>query len=256
VTAKVLDSDGEPVQTLAAGLSASKGSLTLKWNGRNQAGAIVPDGGYKVQVHLAHRHQTITIPNTIQVDTTPPKITIVRITPRPPVFSPDHDGRRDHIAIKFDVSKVARPLLLINGRRAIRGRLTHVTGVLSWSGRVSGRKRSGRVNRRKLPPGTYSLSLRSQDVAGNRGPATHPHRVVIRYITVRHKIVRARPGHKFTITVSSDARRIYWNMHGKRGVARPGKITLKAPKPHGRYRIVLRAIDHYAIAHVVVKVTP
>jgi hypothetical protein len=244
VTADVLDSDGNPVARIADGRSFPKGFLTLRWNGRNQAGAIVPEGGYKVRVHLGHRHETITIPNTIQVDMTPPKIRLVRINPQDGTFSPDHDGRRDHIAIRFDVSKVARPLLYVNRRLAIRGRLTHVTGLLFWSGRVDGRK---------LPPGTYRLSLRGQDVAGNRSRATHPHRVVIRYVTVLHKVVHARPGHGFTVGVSSDARRIAWRLHGKTGMARPGRISLKAPSQHGRYRIVFTAVGHEAFAHVIVR---
>lgn len=244
VTATVLDPDGDTVQTIAAGRDAPKGYLTLRWDGRNQAGAIVPEGGYRIRVHLARRHETITIPNTIQVDMTPPKISIVRIRPTNGIFSPDGDGHRDHVAIKFDVNEVARPLLLINGRRAIRGRLTHVTGILQWS---------GRIDHHRLPPGRYAVALRGQDVAGNRGPATHPHFVVIRYVSVASKVVHAKPGHRLTIKVSSDARRIYWHLHGKKGVARPGRITLKAPVKHGRYLVVFRALDHYATAHVVVR---
>jgi flagellar hook capping protein FlgD len=244
VTATVLDSDGDPVQKLADGFQAPKGDLKLRWNGRNQAGALVPEGGYKVQVHLARRHETITIPNTIQVDMTPPKITLVHVVPRDRVFSPDHDGRRDHIAIRFDVSEVARPLLFVNGRLAIRGRLTHETGLLFWSGRINGRK---------LPPGSYKLVLRGEDVAGNRSVATHAHRVVIRYLTVAPRVRHARPGHGFTLTVSSDARRIGWRLDGRSGMARPGKISLKAPKKHGRYRITFTAVGHQAVAHVVVR---
>lgn len=244
VTATVLDSDGDTVQTIAVGRHAPKGYLTLKWDGRNQAGAIVPEGGYKVRVHLAHHHETITIPNTIQVDMTPPKITLVRIRPQARAFSPDHDGRRDHIAIKFDVSEVARPLLYVNRKLAIRGRLTHVSGVLFWSGRIDGHR---------LRPRSYRLTLRGQDVAGNRSPATHAHRVTIRYLTVSPKVVHAKPGHGFTVTVSSDARRISWRLHGRTGRARPGRISLKAPKQHGRWRIVFTAVDHQAFAHVVVK---
>jgi flagellar hook capping protein FlgD len=244
ITATVLDSDGDPVQKVAAGFEAPKGYLKLRWNGRNQAGGFVPEGGYKVQVHLARRHETITIPNTIQVDTTPPKITLVHVIPHDRVFSPDHDGRRDHIAIKFDVSEVARPLLFVNGKLAIRGRLTHETGVLYWSGRLNGRK---------LPPGSYRLSLRGADVAGNRSVATYPHRVVLRYLTVQPEVVHARPGHGFTVTVSSDARRIGWRLHDRSGQARPGKISLKAPTRRGRYRIAFTAVGHDAFAHVVVR---
>ena len=244
VTATVLDSDGDPVQKIASGFEAPKGFLKLRWNGRNAAGGLVPEGGYQVQIHLARRHETITIPNTIQVDRTPPKISIVHITPRGAVFSPDHDGRRDHIAIRFDVSEVARPLLFVNGRLAIRGRLTHETGLLFWSGRVDGRK---------LPPGAYVLTLRGEDVAGNRSAASTPHRVVIRYLTILHPVLRARPGHGFTVTVYSDARRIGWRLDGHSGQARPGKISLRAPKRHGRYRITFTAAGHGAVAHVVVK---
>lgn len=243
VTATVLDSDGDPVQKIASGFDAPKGFLKLRWNGRNQAGGLVPEGGYKVQIHLARRHETITIPNMIQVDTTPPRITLVHVVPRGP-FSPDGDGRRDHIGIKFTVSEVARPLLFVNGKLAIRGRLTHETGTLYWSGRLRGRK---------LAAGSYRLVLRGQDVAGNRSAVTHPHRVVIRYLTVLRPVVHTRPGHGFTVTVSSDARRIGWRLRGRSGQAKPGRISLKAPNHRGRYRIVFTAVGHDAFAHVVVR---
>jgi len=244
VTADVLDADGDPVARIAEGRSYPKGKLTLTWDGRNQGGGIVPEGGYKVRVHLAHRHETITIPNTIQVDMTRPKITLVRVTPTDRTFSPDHDGRRDHIAIKFNVSEVARPLLYVNGRLAIRGRLTHVTGVLYWSGRIDGRK---------LPPSSYHLSLRGRAVAGNRGAASPPPVVFIRYLTVLPRIVHTRPRYGFTVRVSSDARRVSWRLDGKSGKAQPGTISLKAPKRHGRYRIAFTSVGHQAFAHVVVR---
>jgi hypothetical protein len=244
VSATVLDEDGEMVQTIAEGLHAAKGYVRLKWDGRNQAGAVVPEGGYRVRVHLARRHETITIPNTIQVDVTPPKITLVSIAPKSHVFSPDRDGRRDHIAIKFDVSEVARPLLYVDGKEAIRGRLTHATGVLYWS---------GRVNARKLPPGSHSLTLRSADVAGNTGPPTAATRVVIRYLALGRKLVHARPGRGFTLTVSSDARRLTWHVGGRSGVAKPGRVSLQAPKRRGRYRVSFAAAGHRAVAHLVVR---
>ncbi len=243
VTATVLRADGKRVQTIASSLDAPRGFLRLRWDGRDELGMLAPPGDYKVRIHLARRHQTINLPNTIIIDKTPPRITVTRV--RPPVFSPNHDGRKDHVAIRFAVSETARPLLLVNGRRALRGRLTHVSGTLYWSGRIDGHR---------LPTGRYALTLRAQDVAGNRSPPSRAHVVEINYVSadlVENAHLRA--GRLFFIRVSSDARRVAWRLDGENGFVKPGKVHLRAPKRPGRYRLVFSVGGHQVSAHVIVR---
>ena len=44
------------------------------WDGRNDAGRIVPDGVYHVQLELKDEDRTIEFPSTVRVDSTPPTI--------------------------------------------------------------------------------------------------------------------------------------------------------------------------------------
>ena len=54
-----------------------KGSVHVRWNGRNPDGAVVPDGIYYAVVHMRRAQRTIDLPNPIRVDTQRPTITLV-----------------------------------------------------------------------------------------------------------------------------------------------------------------------------------
>jgi hypothetical protein len=86
---------GEVVRTIERGRSYPKGPLVIEWDGRDDAGRILPEGEYKPRIHLRGEHQTITLPNPIRIDVTAPVLQDVRIRPR--VVSPDGDGRADSV---------------------------------------------------------------------------------------------------------------------------------------------------------------
>jgi hypothetical protein len=194
---------------------------------------------YKLRIHL--RHQTITLPNTIQVDTTPPSIAIKRVVPR--VFSPDHDGRREYVTISFGVSSTARPLLYVGRRQVGRGRLARASGSIHWYGGVHGET---------YPPGVYQLSLRAEDRAGNISPPTSDVRVAIRYLTLARKVVQARAGKRFALRVASDAKSVQWLLRGKSGQGTPGTLRIRAPKKPGRYKLFVTSNGRSQAAVVVV----
>jgi hypothetical protein len=229
------------VATLASSEYFRRGPVRLKWDGRDSSGAVVPDGSYKLRVHLGTRHQTINLPNSIEVDTTPPSIVIRRI--RPLVFSPDHDGRADYVTITFGVSTPARPLLYIDGRLAGRGRIERSGGKLHWFGKLKGRR---------VRPGAYRMTLEVEDRAGNVSKATRPVRIRLRYVALGRDVVRVRPGSRFALRVSSDAKLVRWLLDGRTGRARPGTLKLSAPKQAGRYRLFVTAAGHSQATVVVV----
>jgi len=245
VTATILGPDGNTVKTIARDLKARPGFPHLVWDGKDSSGTVVPEGAYRTRVHLARRHQTITLPNKIQVDLTPPRIVVTRRRPRPLIISPDRDHRRDRIAIHFTVSETARPLLFVNGKEALRGRLTEGGGILYWAGRLHGRT---------LPQGSFLITLRAQDVAGNRSHASPPHVARIQYILIQApRIARVPPGRLFFIPVHSDARKLEWRLGGRSGFVRPWKIHLRAPNKRGRYRLVFSERGHRAATTIVVR---
>jgi hypothetical protein len=88
------------------------------WDGRNDAGRIVPDGIYHVQLQLKDEDRTIEFPSTIRVDSTPP--TIENVTIRHRVFSPDGDHRADNVDVRYTFNEQAYAILYVNGKRVGR----------------------------------------------------------------------------------------------------------------------------------------
>jgi hypothetical protein len=68
ITATMVDEDGEPVRTLLDGALRGSGRETLTWDGRDDAGRVVPDGDYRLRVDLVTPDRTITIPADVRVE--------------------------------------------------------------------------------------------------------------------------------------------------------------------------------------------
>ena len=240
LTATVITPEGDGVETIANHYFR-KGLVRLRWNGRDAAGAVAPDGPYKLRIHLKKRHQTITLPNTLTIKTSPALIAMKTVSPR--VFSPDRDGRSEYVTVKFSVTGTARPLLYVDGARVGRGRLTRTGGSIHWHGGKRGEK---------YPPGVYRLSLRAEDRAGNISPPTRDVGVVLRYLALGREVVHVRPGARFAVRVASDAKAVRWLLRGKSGEAVPGTLRFRAPKKPGRYKLFVTANGHSRAALVVV----
>jgi hypothetical protein len=241
LTATIVTPSGKTVATLAHRYYR-RGHVDLPpWNGHDQLGNVVPDGVYKLRLHLRNRHQTITLPTAIRVATKPPAITIKSVRPR--VFSPDNDGRAEYVTLSFTVSARARALLYVNGRQVGRGRVVRTGGSLNWYGGAHGED---------YPPRVYHLSLRAEDQAGNISPPTRDVLVRLRFIALGRDVVRVRSGARFSLRVSSDAKVVRWLLHGRSGEAAPGTLSLRAPKKPGRYRLFVTSVDHSEVAQVVV----
>jgi hypothetical protein len=140
--------DGREV-TIANG-EFPRGSVQIRWNGRDAAGNVVPDGVYYPVVHMRRAQRTIDLPNPIRVDTKPPTITLVR-------------AQRDDAKTLFyyRTSEPAHALLFVNGRRRVRTYSTRRHGRLPFYGSLSTKSR---------------YVIEAEDLAGNRSGPTliHP----------------------------------------------------------------------------------
>jgi FlgD Ig-like domain len=241
ITVTILGRSGKKLGNIAESRHMPRGPVSLTWDGRNEFGTLVPDGAYRVRVHLADRHQTINLPNTIRVDTQAPVLTAGRVRPR--VISPDHDGRAEYVNLPFRVSKPARPLLYVDARQTGRGRVVSDAGTVHWFGKLRGKA---------LRPGLYRLWLRAEDQVGNVSRPSRPVTVRIRFITLHPGVVHVRAGRRFSVGVGSDAKRIRWLLHGRTGKGRPGILRVRAPKRPGSYTLYVTAVTHTATAQVVV----
>ena len=79
LTLGIVDADRRPVRTLIGPVAQKRGPVVATWDGQSEAGTVVPDGAYQGRIHLDYR--TIFMPNRIHVDTTPPVVRLVGVTP-------------------------------------------------------------------------------------------------------------------------------------------------------------------------------
>ena len=243
ITLTVVDSGGRRIRTLLSDEPRPAGPVTIRWNGRDDAGHVVPEGTYKPRVHLSRQHRTIELPNPMRVDTTPPDVT--RLTVKPTAFSPDGDGRRDKVAVRYAATETSAVVLRVDGRPRVTGRGRRTEGKVEWHGGADGRG---------FPRGRYSLTLVAIDRAGNASPPAGPLTVTIRYIELSRTAIRVPAGRRFNVRVRTDARSFTWRL-GRRlgGRATPGYLVVRAPKQAGRYALVVEESGRRARASVVVE---
>jgi hypothetical protein len=242
VTLTILDNGGDVVRTVVSDRRQRAGLVVVYWDGRDDAGAAVPDGSYKPRVKLALNRRTIVLPNRIRVDTRPPNVELVEVKPR--LFSPDGDGRADRVKVSYRVDEAAQVSLYVDGVRRVVKRGSRQEGTVDWNGKVSGVA----VDR-----GSHELTLVARDVAGNQGARTAPTAVVLRYIALGRTRIVAAPGRRFALLVSADAKRVEWHLGRRSGTAPPGTIHLRAPRRPGRYTLTVREHGHAVRAAVVVR---
>ena len=170
VDAAVVDSGGSAVRTLARNERVRKGDHTFVWNGRDDAGAVVPDGVYRLRLGLGGDGRTIVVPTSIRVDTIPPTVALIRARPR--VISPRAGGTPRQTKVVFRSSERGRPELLVDSERAVLGRNRgRGKASLNWNGSVGGEV---------VPAGTYGVVVRVRDLAGNISQPTRSARVKVR----------------------------------------------------------------------------
>ncbi|TML40325.1 MAG: hypothetical protein E6G25_05175 [Actinobacteria bacterium] len=163
----IVDSQDRVVRALIDSRDVPAGRKTYTWDGRNDAGEIVPNGPYKPRVHLAGQHRTIVLPNPIAVDTKPPLISLTGMPTKPGLYrlrlgAIDQAGNLGPQTRAFTV----RVRYVELGRRVIRARAGGLISVrvttdshfYYWRIGV----RHGRVRSRRLvlaagAPGRYRL---------------------------------------------------------------------------------------------------
>jgi hypothetical protein len=244
VTIDIIRGRDEVVRRLYSGRAHAGGKLGVEWDGRDNSGAIVPEGTYRPRVRLVGQHRTIVLPNPITVDTTPPRVTMTRLAPR--VFSPDGDSRSDRVVVGYRIDEPARVSLSVDGVRAVLKKGRKTEGTIDWFGTRAGTP---------LPQGSYRLRLAASDVAGNEGRPTRPKVVVIRYVALGRKQIEATPGSRIAVLVLSDAARVRWKLGDRTGTARPGTLRLRAPLQPGRFTLTVTANGRSARAAVLVRST-
>lgn len=246
LTLSIQDSGQKVVRTIVADHAARRGSFRRYWDGRDDAGAVVPDGVYKPRVHLTHQHRTIVLPNPITVDTKPPSVRVLSWIPRRHVLTPDRNFLHERLEVRYRVSEPAHVILYVGGKRRYRSRSQQLTGIARWFGHVNGRG---------VPAGRYRVTLAARDIAGNLSPRVRVGTLFVRYVRLPHSVYRAAAGTKFGTHVLTDSRGVRWRLGPRSGTGK-SRLVLRAPKRPGRYRLTVGVGDHQATAIVVVGPAP
>jgi FlgD Ig-like domain len=239
----VIVSGQEPVRTLALDLDRPEGRVTVQWDGRDDSGGIVPDGRYRLRIHLEDAERTIVVPKEIRVDTEPPTLELVRVAPL--AFSPDGDGRADKVRIVYRTSEDAAPVIVVDGRIGAETRMKRKgERAVAWNGRVDG----GLVG-----VGRHTLFLRVRDEAGNVTQTARGLAVDLRYVEILPRRIVASRGARLRFRVETDVPSFSWNLRRPHGgsvladsKARPGRVGARLPSAiaPGRYILVVTAAGH------------
>jgi FlgD Ig-like domain len=158
INVTVVDEDGELVQTLASGLASPAGRVRLEWDGRDEAGRVVPDGAYRARVRLLEERRTISIPADMNVDTKAPEVRLRSVSAPTLVAG-------EPLWVRYWASEPGRAVLLVNGEPALRA-----------AQRGAGSRRArwrNVVEQLALPPGT-PIAFAVEDRAGNLSEPTLP----------------------------------------------------------------------------------
>jgi len=239
VAVTIVDSSGRTVRDLAVSRPMRKALAAYYWNGRDNAGKIVPDGFYRPRVRLNLLEKTFDLPNTIRVDTTPPRLIAVSVEPR--VFSPDGDGRGERVTVHYRLDQEGQAMLFVDGVRRVLARPHRTSGDLRWYGQVDGGS---------LPPKTYSLTVAAVDQAGNRSRPVSAGTIRIRYVELDKPSYRVGADKRLVVHVSADARHVGWRLAGRHGTGKAPVLVLRAPATPGSYTLYVTVGNHAARARV------
>jgi len=244
LTVTVLDARKQPVRTLVEGVDARRGLNFFHWDGLTDGNVLAHDGTFYAEVHLANQHQTIVLPNRIELDTTKPLVKNVTLNREE--FSPDGDGQADFVRIKYELSKPAHVLVYLGGHRILRTLAHQPSGSVSWYGVANGSQ---------LSAGTYTLEVGARDLAGNGTPLADRWRVHvrIRFVQLASHRIAASAGGRFEIGVSTDATRYSWKLGKRKGVASGPVLRLRASDRRGRYTLTVTERGHSERAAVIVR---
>jgi flagellar hook assembly protein FlgD len=244
VSVRILDSRKRTVRVIVDGVQASRGVNVFRWDGRTDGNVIAKDGRYSAEIHLAGQHQTIVLPNPIELDTTAP--VVKSVTTNRDAFSPDGDHQADFVRMHYELSKGAHVNLYLGGKRILRTFRHPAVGSLSWKGTANGTV---------LPPGSYTLEVGAVDAAGNSTPLAERQRVRvrIRFIELASKRIVVRAGERFSIGISTDATRYAWRLGRRKSFATGPVLRLKASTLRGRYTLTVTEHGHVDRAAVIVR---
>jgi hypothetical protein len=221
----VVDQSGTLVRTLASGVHMRGGANPVRrlftWNGREDNGAIAPDGVYYFRVALIHQGRTVTITSPagqslpVRVKTRPPAPVVKSVTPR---YVPSGSSMSARIVYAGNENRGGTVQIY---RTDLPGKPRLVKSFLTpWKGNTA--VWDGRIHKQPAPAGTYLVGLDVTDAACNTArfprqlpppPETTPGAgVSVRYLAAEPSLDAVPAGSRATVLVDSRQRPYRWSL--------------------------------------------
>jgi flagellar hook assembly protein FlgD len=150
----------------AAGPAIRTGSVTGKtvaftWDGRDNAGKLVPDGTYRITVWAADvSNNRASVAKVVTVDR---RAAVVGTASRPSFLSPDGNGHDDTIALALRADEAITGSARILDKKGATVRRWTLTGATARDWTWNGRNTAGAV----VTDGRYTFHVYGTDHAGN-----------------------------------------------------------------------------------------
>jgi flagellar hook assembly protein FlgD len=258
---EVRDGTGAVVRTFSGRGTA----VAVTWAGTDDDGKTLPDGAYTLVAAARSSHGTAReAKRTVHLDTTPPSITSVGISPNP--FSPNGDGYADKVRVRFVPSEAGKATVAVftpSGdllRTLVSQRaVTAAARTVTWGGFVS---QGGKLV--QAPEGPLDVVITLLDRAGNAVTTTRSvvvdrtigfPQVVPRYCspngdgvkdsaTVRFELTRAADVSLDIVEGGTVVRSVTGGSlaKGSRAIAWDGKLGDDSYPASGSYRARLTAV--------------
>ena len=219
----MLDSDGRSVRTLVAIATSGRVGSRTRGTGATTRIASCPKACIGRAFSSSENGRTIVLPNPIRVDTTAPKIRIVRVCAAGVLARRRRTARPRHGDLRGRRAR-ARDDARRRASGACSSKFRPRQGKLVWFGRIGGRP---------VRPGLVRDPLRAVDRAGNRSVRTRAVLVRVRYVELSRERIEVVAGKRFSVRVRTDARSYRWLFAGKRGEGRRQVLVLRAPETPG-----------------------
>ncbi|MFD0050278.1 S8 family serine peptidase [Actinomycetes bacterium NPDC127524] len=166
LTAAITDRTGKTVKTLLSNKTLNGGENTLKWDGKNSKGEIVPDGSYTLAMSAKDTAGRVSAPVNLKliVDSTPPFVTLKSAH----LFKPAGSSR---ISVKIGLNEKAKASVsIINSKNQtiktlISGKsLPQGITTAGWDGKLAANAQASN--------GSYRFMVKTADDAGNKSTKT------------------------------------------------------------------------------------
>ena len=250
VSLAVVDGDGDEVRELIDDDTfLPYREIRARWDGRDDDGRRAPDGTYRYRITLPDQGRNVVIPESVRLDTTPPKVRVTAIgpvrdkVPRPELLpAPGGGPAIVHFSAPGRGRSSKKRILLFKTSpgpvRPVGAPIPLPDDATRWT--WNGETQSGRP----VSPGTYLVAVQARDRAGNIGTsppldrrglpvmtygAPLPGRggITVRYLAVQPPSAPARAGQPVAFGVDPRGERWTYTVRrvGSNQVAARGRHT-------------------------------